>query len=96
MQPQDVFEVREIWARLCKLQARVWEAKTPNGHDAADCFCGESGFWPLKDARSYRNNLYAIEYIERAVDRALARDDVFYGEAAEPRVGLCRFTRSQW
>lgn len=57
--------------RLCKLQARV--AREVTGYDhPADCFCGESGFHPYTNPAYYRNDFAAIEFIERAVDHAIA------------------------
>lgn len=58
--------------RMCELQARV--AREVSGYSrAADCFCGESGFHPLKDPDDYRNDFAAIEWIEQAVGRAITR-----------------------
>jgi hypothetical protein len=38
---------------------------------AADCFCGEGGFWPLRDASDYKNEELAIDFIVEAVNAAI-------------------------
>lgn len=70
VQPQDVVEVRDIWASLCRLQEEVMNEVVGYQH-SADCFCGEGGFWPLVDGFDYRNELLAIDFIERATRDAI-------------------------
>lgn len=68
------FDRQEAIQRMCRLQAEV--ATRVIGHDsAADCFCGESGFHPLSNPDDYRNEFKAIEFIERAVEEAIAQTE---------------------
>jgi hypothetical protein len=57
---------------MCKLQTFVSEWVFGHRH-AADCFCGEGGFWPLREADSYKNDLKSVEFIEHAVRQAVER-----------------------
>jgi hypothetical protein len=61
---------------LCALQAEVWE-RACKSSTAADCFCGEEGFWKCEGyggtfETGYRNDGAALEFIERAVREKLA------------------------
>ena len=63
-------EAKEAIQRLCELQKNVREHLGFN--DAADCFCGESGFWKTEGYDGtfdggYRNDGKAIKFIEEAV-----------------------------
>ena len=64
----------EVIERLCKLHS---EAAEHVGYEyAADCFCGEGGFWSVKGynpKRDYRNDGKALEFMEAAVREKLAR-----------------------
>lgn len=71
---RDVPGAHAIIRRLCALQAHVCSQALGYDH-AADCFCGDEGFWPLESADDYRNDGKAIEFIEDAVLAALARLD---------------------
>lgn len=67
-------EAKEVIQRLCKLQSEVYEHIGQS--DAADCFCGEGGFWQTGEydgthEHGYRNDGKALEFIERAVRAAL-------------------------
>lgn len=73
--PQDIPEAQAIIRRLCVLQRDVVDVLDPSNHHAADCFCGEQGFWPLKDASYFRNELLAIDFIEQAVREKLAAQE---------------------
>jgi hypothetical protein len=66
-------EVRAIVARLCALTERVM-AETHGWQHASDCICGEGGFWRSANysASDFRHELKTIEFIERAVEVALA------------------------
>lgn len=57
----------EVIERLCKLQAVT--ARHVGYVHAADCFCGNGGFWGTEgyDERSYRNDGVALDFIEAAV-----------------------------
>lgn len=69
--PMDVPEAQQMIRRLCELQAEVSNVL---GYDhAADCFCGEDGFWPLRHPSDYRNEGLSVEFIEKATREALAR-----------------------
>ena len=69
--PMDVPEAQAMIRRLCELQAEV---SSVLGYDhAADCFCGEDGFWPLRHPSDYRNEGLSVEFIEKATREALAR-----------------------
>lgn len=71
--PADVYEVHQIVARLCRLQDLVSDEVF--GYEyASDCFCGEGGVWPLREAKDYRNDYKAIEFIENAVASALEQE----------------------
>lgn len=62
---------KEVLERLCKLQGEV---AAHVGYDhAADCFCGQGGFWESPSYREsdYRNDGVALEFIEKAVRDAL-------------------------
>lgn len=71
LKPSDVRQAQQYIARLCKLQAEVSEAIDPAAHRPADCFCGESGYWPLLRVENYRNDGHAIDFIENAVREAI-------------------------
>lgn len=75
--PFDVPAAQECIRRLCQLHADVVRVIDPLHHRPADCFCGESGFWPLSSPSDYRNDGHALEFIERAVHAAI--------DAKEPR-----------
>jgi len=69
-------EAQEAIRRMCELQTEVWE-KINNG-EAADCFCGEKGFWGAEGyggtfAEGYRNDGSAIRFIEDAVREKLSK-----------------------
>lgn len=72
----DMLDAKDVLARLCKLQEEVWRAMRTGDWDSADCFCGEGGYWGVKDyggthAQGYRNSGDALEYIERVVRESL-------------------------
>lgn len=69
--PRKVKEAQAIIRRLCKLQAEVSASIDSHATHAADCFCGDSGFWPLRREEDFRNELHSVEFIERVVRRAL-------------------------
>jgi hypothetical protein len=68
-------EAKEVIARLCKLQEEVHSLI---GYDsAADCFCGQGGFWDSvryngTHAGGYRNDGACLEFIEAAVREKIA------------------------
>lgn len=65
----------EAIARLCKLQSDV--AAHIGDVSAADCFCGQSGFWNLpgyNPENDYRNDGNAIEFIEQAVNEKIENE----------------------
>lgn len=69
--PRDVPEAQAIISRLCELQAQV--VREVLGHDdPADCFCGESGYWPLKGPGYFRNAGKAVDFIVEATLAAIA------------------------
>ena len=68
-----------VCTRFCDLQTKVSEFL---GYDeAADCFCGEGGYWKLHKqgeyggtyAEGYRNAGRSLLFIEKAVCDALAK-----------------------
>jgi hypothetical protein len=69
--------VHELIARLCRLQRTVAEHQ---GHDhAADCICGEGGYWQESDtwpipSASWCNEGRAIRFIEQAVAEKIERE----------------------
>lgn len=67
-------EAKDVIERLCKLTAEVY-GQIGYGH-AADCFCGNSGFWGCDKydgtfANGYRNDGVCLEFIERTVREKL-------------------------
>jgi len=63
--------------RMCQLQEKV-AARLDLG--AADCFCGEGGFWKTDKydgsyEGGYRNDFEVIEFIEAAVREKLNLED---------------------
>lgn len=89
--PHDVPKAQAVIHWLCELQARV--AEHLGSDDPADCFCGESGFWPLKRAEDYRNAGKAVAFIEAATLKALsAQPDASPGCA--PAAGSLSDTRT--
>jgi hypothetical protein len=64
----------EVIERLCNLHS---EAAGYVGLEyAADCFCGNSGFWHVhgyNPERDYRNEGKALEFIEAAVREKIER-----------------------
>lgn len=70
--PREVPEAQALIRRLCSLQARVVDEVI--GCDiSSDCFCGDSGFWPLTSAEAFRNAGKAIDFIEEATLAALKK-----------------------
>lgn len=65
--PHDVPQAQQIIRRLCTLQSLVVHAKFPEFDEPNDCFCGESGFWPLDDPDRFRSSEQAVDFIESAV-----------------------------
>lgn len=63
--PREVPKAHAIIRRLCALQAYV-VTEILDHDQPADCFCGDEGFWPLKDADDFRNAGEAIKFIEDA------------------------------
>lgn len=66
----------DVIRRLCVLQAKVSGQLGNVG--AADCFCGEGGFWKSDGYNGtfdggYRNDGKAIEFIEQAVAEKIER-----------------------
>lgn len=75
---QAPLEPKDIIRRLCKLQAEVSEYV--GYQHAADCFCGEGGFWDSDNydgtyAGGYRNDGKSLEFIEQAVREKLNTKD---------------------
>ena len=67
---------KAIISRLCKLQSEV-ASYQGSGEHAADCFCGEGGFWDLDnysdktEFSGWKNDGKALEFIEETVRKAL-------------------------
>ncbi len=71
-------ESKDVIARLCRLQSEVAATIGPAYQDAADCFCGEGGFWEDENYdgthdSGYRNDAKALEFIEAVVRDALTK-----------------------
>lgn len=85
--PRDVPGAQSVIHWLCELQGRV---ASHLGYDhPADCFCGDSGYWPLKRAEDYRNDGKAVAFIEAATLKALSASggslpDAHAGALTEP------------
>lgn len=65
----------EVIERLCALHSEA--AQHVGLQYAADCFCGEGGFWSVEDydpERDYRNDGKALKFIEQAVREKIERE----------------------
>lgn len=69
--PADVVEAQTLVAQLCDLQRAVCDTVYPRYERPADCFCGESGYWPLESPRDFRNDGHAVAFIENVVQFTL-------------------------
>ena len=79
--PLNVPRAFQVIQRFCRLQDRV--ATEIVGYQyAADCFCGQGGFWPLEDAEDYRNDEKALEWIEEAVEQRIRREAGKFSDGA--------------
>lgn len=69
--PDQVPGVQEVIKRLCELIEDVSAGVFQFSHPT-DCFCGDGGFWPLRDASVWRHDPEAsIAFVERATRRAI-------------------------
>lgn len=70
-QPPEPTPRQALIRRLCQLQAEVCEQWLGYTH-AADCFCGEEGYWPHGATEAdFRNEGKAVAFIEEATRAAL-------------------------
>ncbi len=73
--PFEVPEAHAIIRNLCALHAHV--VSEILGYDSpSDCFCGDSGFWPLNSQDDFRNDGESLKFIEDAVLKAIAERKV--------------------
>jgi hypothetical protein len=72
----------EVIERLCNLHS---EAAGHIGYEfAADCFCGNGGFWHVEGynpERDYRNDGRALQFIEAAVREKIERESSIQANA---------------
>lgn len=73
-----MMDAQDVIRAFCLLQEKV--AREVHGYNyAADCFCGESGFWQTEHydgtfEKGYRNDGKSLEFIKQAVDEKIERE----------------------
>lgn len=70
----------EVLTKLCGMMGKVWDAIDPFAHNPCDCICRNK-------LNHYQNSGEALEFMQKAIDKAIAEYAVVTPSASKPLTG---------
>lgn len=74
----------EVIQELCAIKSLAWNAIDPNSTTACDCICSKR---PIKDHSGFRHSDLSLDYVRKAVLRALKEDGLKVPKGFDPETG---------